>query len=159
MFKLYKKYQNGGKVLIHKAINKVGSDYKPLVNIANIFAKKGKEAKLIPAFHFKSEEYKEFFGSLMGTIYERKCPDLQIDNFFYEFENYSPPFTKKKISHMIKKGTEQSARIIINNNKGASDRYILRNIRERIEDKNFNHEIKEVWLYEKGTLRLLFKIQ
>ena len=60
---------------------------------------------------------------------------------------------------MIKKGTEQSSRIIINNNKGASDRFILRNIRERMEDKNFKYEINEVWLYEKGKLRLLFKIQ
>ena len=159
MVKVYKQYENGGKVLIPRNINKKGSDYKPLLNIANLFAKEGKVVKLTLVVHFKSDEYKQIYGSLIGTIYERKCPDLEIDGVFYEFEDFIPPFNKKKISRMIKKGTEQSSNIIINNNKGASDRFILRNIKERMEDKNFKYEIKEVWLYEKGKLRLLFKIQ
>jgi len=78
---------------------------------------------------------------------------------FYEFENYTPPFRKKKISHMISQGTRQSSRIIINNNKGASDRYIIRNIYDRLADKNFIYDIEELWVYEKGSLRLLFKKQ
>jgi hypothetical protein len=51
-------------------------------------------------------------------------PDLLIDGKFYEVENYKPPFKKEKISNMINKGSGQSSRIIISNNKGASDRYI-----------------------------------
>jgi len=78
---------------------------------------------------------------------------------FYEYESYIPPFNKKKISHMIRKGTEQSSRIIINNSKGASDRYIRDNIYKRLKDKAFKFDINEVWLYEKGKLRLLFKKQ
>ena len=42
MFKTYKQYENGGKVLIPTAINKKRSDYKPLITIANFFAKEGK---------------------------------------------------------------------------------------------------------------------
>ena len=159
MFKTYKEYENGGKVLIHTKIDKSQTDYKDLLSIANIFAREGKSVKLTPIIHFKSKTYKEIYGSLIGTLYERKCPDLKIGDFFYEYERYIPPFNKKKISHMIKKGTEQSNRIIINNKKGASDRFILRNIKERMADKNFKYEIKEVWLYENGSLRLLFKIQ
>ena len=60
---------------------------------------------------------------------------------------------------MISHGARQSSRIIINNNKGASDRFILRNIRERMMDKNFKYELNEVWVYEKGNLRILFKKQ
>jgi hypothetical protein len=60
---------------------------------------------------------------------------------------------------MIKKGAAQSSRIIINNNKGASDRYIRDNIYKRLKDKNFNYDIDEVWLYEKGKLRVLYKKQ
>jgi len=157
MFKVYKQYENGGKVLIHKNINKKASDYKPLITIANLFAKGGKIVRLTPIVHFKSNEYKEIYGSLIGTLYKRKCPDLEIDGIFYEFENYTPPFDKKKISNMIARGMKQSPRIVINNNKGASDRFIIRNIKERIADKKFKNEIKEVWLYEKGKLRLLFK--
>ena len=66
-------------------------------------------------------------------------------------------FRKNKISNMITKGTRQSSRIIINNNKGASDRYINRLIYERINNTNFIYDIEEIWLYEKGTIRLLFK--
>ena len=159
MFKTYKKYKNGGEVLIHQKINRLQADYKDLLTIANIFAKEGKSVEITPIVHFKSKTYKKIYGSLIGTIYERKCPDMKIGDLFYEYERYIPPFNKRKISHMIKKGTEQSSRIIINNKKGASDRFIIRNIKERITDKNFKYEIKEVWLYENGSLRLLFKIQ
>ena len=159
MFKTYKQYDNGGKVLIPKNIDKKGSDYKQLVNIANHFAKEREIARLNPTVHFKSDEYKLVYESLIGTIYERKCPDLKIGELFYEYESFEPPFRKKKISSMITKGTRQSSRIIINNNKGASDRYINRLIYERINNKNFTADIQEVWLYEKGKVRLLFKKQ
>jgi len=157
MFKTYKQYGNGGKVLIPKNINKKGSDYKSLINIANFFAKEGKIVKLNPTVHFKSDEYEQIYKSLTNTIYERKCPDLQIDGLFYEFENYTPPFRKRKISRMISQGTKQSSRIIINNTRGSSDRFIRDNIYKRIKDKTFNMEINEVWLYEKGELRLFYK--
>ena len=153
MFKTYKQYKNGGKVLIPKNINKKGSDYKPLINIANLFAKEGKTVRLTPTVHFKSNEYNEIYNPLIGTIYERKCPDLQINELFYEFENYIPPFKRRKTSNMISHGVKQSSRIIINNTKGASDRYIKRLIYDRINKGNI---IDEVWLYEKGKLRLLF---
>jgi len=159
MFKTYKQYENGGKVLIPKNIDKKASDYKPLINIANLFAKEGKTVRLTPSVHFKSDEYKKIYQSLTGTIYERKCPDLQIDGIFYEFENYTPPFRKRKISHMISQGVKQSSHIIINNNKGASDRFIRRSIYDRLDDKNFKYYIEELWVYEKGELRLLFKKQ
>jgi len=57
---------------------------------------------------------------------------------------------------MISHGVKQSSRIIINNNKGASDRYIKRLIYDRI---NYTYDIEEVWIYEKGNVRLLFKKQ
>ena len=75
---------------------------------------------------------------------------------FYEFENYTPPFKKIKISHMLSNGLKQSSYIIINNSKGASDRYVKRLIYERI---NNNIHVDEVWLYEKGKLRILLKKQ
>ena len=159
MFKAYKQYENGGKVLLSENINKKESDYRFLITIANTFAREGKIVTLVPTVHFKSDEYKEIYGSLIGTIYEHKCPDLKIGELFYEYESFEPPFKKRKIANMISHGAKQSSRIIINNNKGASDRYIKRNIYERLNDKNFKQDIDEVWLYEKGKLRLLFKKQ
>jgi hypothetical protein len=150
----YKKYKNGGELLVHPDVNKKGSDYKQLITIANQFAKEGKQARLTPSVHFKSSVYSQIYGSLTDTPYYRKCPDLQIGEYFFEFESYVPPFKRGKISHMLKKGLKQSDRIIINNSKGASDRFIKRLIFERA-NKGVN--IEEVWLYEKGTTRLLYK--
>ena len=58
MFKTFKQYKNGGKILIYKNINKKASDYKHLITIANIFAKEGKTAILTPVVHFKGNELK-----------------------------------------------------------------------------------------------------
>jgi hypothetical protein len=80
-----------------------------------------------------------------------------MDGEFCEFESYTPPFNGNKILHMLSKGLKQSSRRIINNNKGASDKRIIANIHKRIRDKNFEHNIDEVWVYEKGRVRLLFK--
>ena len=159
MFKTYKQYENGGKVLIPKIIDKKARDYKPLITIANLFAKEGKTVRLNPVVHYKSDEYKQIYKSLAGTIYERKCPDLDINGVLYEFEDYTPPFNKRKIGNMISQGIQQSSRIIINNNKGASDRFIRRNVYDRLADRNFRYDIEELWLYERGKLRLLYKKQ
>ena len=132
MFKTYKRYKNGGKVLIHSEVNRKQSDFTDLLSIANVFAKGGKVVALTPRVHYKSDEYKEIYGSLIGTAYERKCPDLKIGEHFYEYESYLSPFKIKKISHMIRKGTEQAERIFIDNNKGCSDRYIFTNIYNRL---------------------------
>jgi len=70
MYKTHKQYENGGKVLIPKNIDKKGSDYKPLINIANFFAKEDKTVILLPTVHFKSNEYKEIYNSL---IVEAAC--------------------------------------------------------------------------------------
>ena len=154
MFKTYKQYKNGGEVLVHKLINKKASDYKDILTIAISFAKQGKTAKLTPILHYKSELYQEIYRTLSGTKYSRKCPDLKIDNYFYEYENFTPPFRLRKLSRMLSHGGKQSSRIIINNNKGASDTYLRRYIHSQIRQGAY---FDEVWAYEKGKVRLLFK--
>jgi hypothetical protein len=165
MFKVYKKYKNGGEVLIHKQLSKKQLDYKMLLTTANEFAKQGKKVQIVSKLYYDkrgindSSEYKKIFGKLIGTAYEGKSPDFIINGIFYELESYDPPFGKNKVSKMISRGTTQSSRIIINNTKGASDRFIYRRILGRLEDRNFKYKIDEIWLYEKGKIRLFFKKQ
>jgi hypothetical protein len=135
------------------------SDHNDLFAVARFWAKQGCEVKITTPVHFKDAKYTAVFGTLFGTLYERKCPDLIVDGICYEYERYEPPFRKRKVANMISHGSRQSSRIIINNNKGCSDRFIRRNIYERIADKNFKYDIEEVWVYEKGQVRLLFKKQ
>ena len=156
MFKTYKQFKNGGKALIHELIDKKKPDYKNILSIACEFAKQGKIAKLTPILHHKSEEYKDIYRILSGTKYDWKCPDLKIDNLFYEYESFTPPFSGKKLRRMLSHGAKQSSRIIINNNKGASDTYIRRYIHIRLVQKQ---NLNEVWVYERGTIRLMFKKQ
>ena len=151
-FYRYKQFKTGGCVeIIQGYIRR--SDHKDLFTVARAFAMKGKKVQITTDIHHKDEKYKQIFGKLIGTIYERKCPDLIIDEEFYEYESFIPPFKKRKIANMISHGLQQSAKLIINNNKGCSDRFILRAIRNRLIDKCFKGNIEEIWLYEKGNVR------
>ncbi|MDR2652797.1 MAG: hypothetical protein LBC68_10895 [Prevotellaceae bacterium] len=155
-FMAKKEFKNGGKFSIHTEVDKVQNDYKLINNIGIEFARMGKQVKATPILHFKSDEYKKIYGSLTETKYANKCPDLLVDGKFYEIEGFKPPFKKEKLSNMLKRGLAQSDRLIINNTKGASDRYIKKLIYDRIKK---GQAIEEVWLYEKGKIRLLYKKQ
>ncbi|MDR0757791.1 MAG: hypothetical protein LBF85_08095 [Tannerella sp.] len=155
LFSLHREFPGGGKIEIMEGYVKK-SDHKELLAIARYFAEKGDRVQITTGVHFKDEKYRAVFGRLDGTPYERKCPDLIIGGRFYEYESFVPPFKREKTGNMLSKGLKQSSRVIINNNKGASERYIRRNIHER---GNFKQDIKEVWLYEKGKVRLLYKKQ
>ena len=157
VFVLYKLYPSGGKILKMKGLEGNGSDYKDIMAIAIFLAKKGHEVKVLHAVHYKDPLYRLVYGNLIGTRYFRKCPDLLVDGLFYEYESYERPFKSRKNSHMLKRGAEQADRIIIDNNKGASDRFINNMIQARLKDKNFRGAIEEVFVYEKGRVRLLFK--
>lgn len=158
-FILYKHFSGKGYVYLMAGLDKTNSDYNDLLSIACYFAKKGKTVRVLSTIHYKDTKYRDVYGPLIGTMYYRKCPDLLIDDEFYEYESYERPFKAKKISHMIKRGAEQSDRIIIDNNKGASDRYIINMVLKRISDKFFRKEIQELYVYEKGAVRRLYHIK
>jgi hypothetical protein len=152
-FRILKEFSNGGRIELIDGYKKV-SDYTDLKTIARDFAMKGHKVQITTSIHYKDAQYKQVFGKLIGTKYERKCPDLIIDGKFYEYERYTPPFKNTKSSNMISKGIKQSSRVIINNNKGAAHRGIKKNIHNRII--NEKQDIDEVWVYEKGKSYLLY---
>ncbi|GHT69198.1 hypothetical protein FACS189452_09780 [Bacteroidia bacterium] len=152
----YKEFSNGGCIEIMNGYVKK-SDHKDLISIATYFAKNGHKVHIPTAVHYKDDRYKQVFGDLIDTVYERKCPDLIIDGKFYEYESYTPPFRSGKMANMISHSIKQSNRIIINNNKGCTDRFVINNIGRRLHDKSFSkYSIEEVWVYEKGKVRRLW---
>ena len=155
-FKTVKTFRNRGVFKEHISIDKTQSGYTIVKNVGIEFARLGKAVEVPPVLHFKSPEYAKIYGALEGTKYYRKCPDLIIDGQFYEVEGFVPPFSKIKIKNMLTHGVVQSNNIVLNNNKGASDRYIFRLIHQRIR---LGQDINEVWLYEKGKIRMLYKKQ
>lgn len=155
-FSFYKQYLNGGSVQVMDGADRKASDYRALQSVGRSFAESGSTVQITKAVHYKDELYKDVFGGLKGTKFERKCPDLIVDGRYYEYEGYTGQWSKRKLKNMLSHGLKQSDRIIINNNKGCSDRYIIQCIKSRILDKSFNYDIKEVWVYEKGKVRRLW---
>lgn len=155
LFTIRKAFSSSGVVMVMHRINKERADYKDIITIATLFAKAGMIVKVLSPVHYKDKEYYQIFGGLIGTKYERKCPDLEINGNYYEYESYVRPWNKRKISSMISHGLQQASRIVIDNNKGSSDRFIRKCIMARLNLKN--QYIDEVWIYEKGQLRLFFK--
>ena len=149
---LLKEFKNGGSLSEYDTIPHDNSDYKALRTIGRYFASQGSEVCLTPRVHFKDAKYRDIYASLIGTPYERKCPDLLIDGMFYEYESFVRPWSKKKVGRMLSHGLVQSDRIIIDNSKGCSHRYIKKLVGTRMR----NTRIEEVWLYEKGKLVPLF---
>lgn len=153
-FKLEKKFANGGVLYIHPLLDRKKPDFDAVKTIGRQFAKDGHEVKMAPAVHYKSEEYRKIYSSLIGTEYERKCPDLEIDGRFYEFEGFVKPWKKGKVKRMFSHGLIQAPNLIIDNTRGCSDRYLRRHL---LAKKNIGTRIEEVWIYEKGRIRLFYK--
>lgn len=154
-FKLEYQSKKGGKLYIHSNVEKSKSDYKDMKRICLQLAKMGHKVRMTPRLHYRSEEYKRIYASLLGTKYERKCPDFSVDGVFYEYEGFTRPWNKKKVRNMLSHGLQQSSRVVINNTKGCSDRFIRKAIMARIHLPA--QEVNEVWVYEKGNVRLFYK--
>ena len=157
LFSTYRDYteKGGGRMLIDTSFateEKYKPDYYKVRKIGDSFARQGHDVQMPNVHHVKSEEYSMIFGSLRGTQYWGKCPDLMVDGKPYEFESYIRPWTKRKVGRMIKHGLKQAPNVIIDNTKGCSDRYIRRLVA-------IKPETEELWVYEKGNIRLLYKKQ
>ena len=158
LFYLYKDYtdQGGGRMFIDTSFtpeDKHQSDYYKIRRIGDHFAKQGCEVQMPKQHNVKSDEYSIIFGSLKGTEYWGKCPDLIVNGITYEFEGYDTPWGKKKVGRMIKHGLRQSPNVIIDNTKGCSHRFVIK----RMHD--LKKPVDELWVYEKGEITRLYKKQ
>ena len=152
-FVLYKSYKGGGKVFLMKGLDKSKPDFNDIRTIASLFASNGSIACVVAPVHYKDQLYSKVFGSLIGTRYYRKCPDLIIDGRSYEYESFVRPWTKRKMSNMLSNGLKQSDCVIMDNNKGGSDRFLRRLVISRLK---IGSQIREIWIYEKGRIRQIW---
>lgn len=144
-----------GTIKIHPKVDESDSDYDKLMDVATFFAKQGKTVMLTPKMSRPPKfRYEQIYGDLVGTGYEGKCPDLNIDGVRYEHEGFITDKPKNAFRNMLADGLLQSSRIIIDN-PNLTDRYMIRGIHARICQ---GIKIDEVWIREnKDNLRLLFK--
>ena len=120
-YRLIKEYKPTGQIWIVEDLDTSKPDTNDIMHIAECFASMGCIVKIPRPVHFKSEMYRMLFGGLIGTRYEKKCPDLCVDGKYYEYESYVRPWNKRKLSNMLSDGLRQSDRLIIDNRGGAKN--------------------------------------
>lgn len=144
-----------GQVTISNLVNRNDSDYLKLVQVAEEFAKAGKNVTLTPKMSRPHKfKYECVYGSLMGTKFEGKCPDLHIDGKWYEHEGFTSTNPKNAFRNMLADGLKQSNRLVIDQ-PDLTERFMRRSIYNRIRQ---GVDIEEVWLRDDdGSLSLLYK--
>ena len=153
-FKLIASYKQGGKVFLHDMVDKKSNDYKRLIEIAKIHAKQyNSVVEIMPKIHFKDPLYNILYKDLIGTKYYKKCPDLRINGVFFEHEGFTTSNPKKALKNMLNRGLKQYYNVIIEN-VALSDRYIKKNIRERIKS---GISINEISVIKKDKIYILYK--
>ena len=157
-------YVNDGRVIkngkgiikINRLVDENGSDFKKLYQIAEEFSKDGATVEMTPKMSRpKKFNYDCIYGSLKGTEFYGKCPDLRVDNIWYEHEGVSTGTGKRAFSNMMKRGLEQSDRLIIDE-CGLSDRWMRRSAVNRVQQGS---PLKELWVRGSGGLRCIYKKQ
>ena len=144
-----------GTISINRNINRSDNDFERLMDVARHFAKDGAEVKLTPKMTRPPRfQYECVYADLIGTKFEGKCPDLNVDGKWYEHEGFVTDNPKRALKNMLNDGLKQANRLIIDQ-PDLTDRYILHNILVR---KKQGQDIKEVWIRDKeGHLRCVYK--
>ena len=150
-------YKNGGKIETYGIIDKTTDDYKRIENTAIDFAERGEQVVITPKFDSPKNcpDYDKIHGSLKGTKYYGKCPDLKIGDLWYEHEGFSGKNPIKSFRNMCNHGLKQSDKIIIED-CGLTEHYMLRSIYARVERREI---INEVWIHKNNEYILLYKAE
>lgn len=147
------KYANG-TIEISNMVNRSDNDFNRLMQVAKAFAQQGKHVVLTPKMTRPPKfDYDCIYGSLNGTPFYGKCPDLCVDGAWYEHEGFTSNNPKRAFSNMVNHGMKQADKLIIDKPE-LTDAYMKRIIQQRIKD---GHNITEIRVIENGKIRILYK--
>ena len=147
-------FENGGSLETYSIIDKTTDDYKRIEEAAMHFASLGKTVIITPKFDGSKfcPDYDAIYGSLKGTKYYGKCPDISIDGVWFEHEGFTGDNAKNSFRNMLNHGLKQSDRIIIED-CGLTDGYMMRSLEGRIKS---GAVVSEVWIHSKTGYRRLY---
>ena len=151
------RYPNGGTLTVYNSIDRTTGDFHRIRCCAEFFARQGKTVVMTPKLDvpYKNPAYDMIYGSLKGTPYYGKCPDLLVNGVWYEHEGYSNVNPKTNFSNMMKRGLRQSNRVILED-CGLTDGYMKRNVLVRMSE---NQMITEVLVRKGDEIRVIFKAE
>jgi len=110
-----KSFENGGKVLQHKLVNKLLNQYKrdfdTNYEIALYHAEKGAKAEILPILNGKE---KEIIAKILPNKKDSVFPDLRIDDIYFEVESvHSFPYGKNTITNAVGHGAKQADFVVV----------------------------------------------
>ncbi len=153
-YNVIKVYDNGGRIYRHNCVSVNDTDYKKLEEVADFFAQQGKEVELTPKSQWGSNfDYDEIYGSLKGTEYYGKCPDLKVSGVWYEHEGFITNKPKNAFRNMLNDGLKQSKRLVIDKPE-LTVAYMKRSIHERVKK---GQAIEEIWIKTDAELQLIYQ--
>ena len=144
-----------GEIKISNLVNREDGDFSRLMQVARHFATSGSTVILTPKMTRPARyEYDCIYGSLRGTKYYGKCPDLSVDGKWYEHEGFVSKNPKNAFRNMMNDGLVQSSRLVIDK-PDLTEPFMLRGIIGRVAR---GEDIIEVWLRDSdGSMKLLYK--
>lgn len=149
-----KEFPSGGSIHRSPLVDQLAGDYKKVLKCCDHFARNGHQAEILPKIHKDDPAYQNFFGDLIGTKYEGKCPDFRIDGIYYELEGFTTKNPQKNaLGNMLSRGQNQSSRIVIED-EGSTINHIKRIAYLRKKDGQI---IDEIWRIKKdGRLEQVY---
>ena len=147
-------FPNGGRVEVYNAIDRDTADFHRILSCAKFFAQQGKQVVMPPKLNvtYNNPVYDIIFGTLHGTPYYGKCPDLIVDGVWYEHEGFTKVNPKTNFSNMCNRGFRQSDRIIIEK-CNLTDGYMLRSL---VGQMKTGVRVSELWVHEEDECRRVF---
>ena len=134
-------FSNGGKVEMYSIVNRAASDFQNVFESCRLFAEMGNHAIITPQLDktVGNPIYEEIYASLKNTRFWGKCPDFNVNGFWYEHEGFD---CKKDLSDlhkradtftsMMKRGIKQADRIVLED-CGVTRRFARHNIYSRMQ--------------------------
>lgn len=143
-----------GEIYINSMVNRNDSDFNKLMKIAENFAEKGAVVRLTPKMSRPNKfDYQCVYKDLIGTKFEDKCPDLNINGEWVEHEGFISKKPKNAFRNMLNDGLIQSNKLIIDKPE-LTEAYMKRVIRNRIKE---GQDINEIWIFDGKETTLLYK--
>ena len=148
------RYENGGSLTVYNSIDRSTGDFLRIRCCADYFARQGMMVVMTPKLDvpYKNVAYDKIYGTLKGTPYYGKCPDILVDGIWYEHEGFCGDNPKRSFRNMCNHGFKQSDRIIVED-CGLTDRQMRKSLVERLKN---GIVVKELWIHTADGLRLFY---
>ena len=149
------RHTNGGSLTVYNSIDRTTGDFHRILSCAEYFARQGRTVVVTPKLDvpYKNPAYDLIYGTLRGTPYYGKCPDLLVDGVWYEHEGFCGSNPKRSFRNMCNHGFKQSERVIIED-CGLTERQMRKSLAERLKN---GIAVDELWIHDDEGLRLFFK--